>query len=116
FVAMAGGPRPFTASQPGTDVDARPQGRAWRFWGLVKPAFVLDEARDLVEAAPDAQIAEDERARAAHAFGVALHHLQRRADMGREVDLVDDQEIGPRDARAALRRDFLAGGDVDDID
>ena len=36
---------------------------------------------DVIEAAADAQIAEDERARAAHALGVALHHFERGADM-----------------------------------
>ena len=53
---------------------------------------------------------------AAHLLGVALHHLERGADIGREIDLVDDQEIGARDAGPALRRNLVAGRDVDDID
>ena len=36
--------------------------------------------------------------------------------MGREVDLVDDQEVGAGDAGAALGRDLVAGRDVDDVD
>ena len=36
--------------------------------------------------------------------------------MGREIDLVDHQEIGARDAGAALGGNLVAGGDVDDID
>ena len=36
--------------------------------------------------------------------------------MGREVDLVDDEEIGARDAGAALGGNFVAGGDVDHVD
>ena len=36
--------------------------------------------------------------------------------MGREVDLVDDQQIGFGDARAALARNFIAGGDVDHVE
>ena len=61
--------------------------------GLDEPAFGLDEARNLVDAIADAQIGEHERALAAHASGVAVHHLERRADMRREVDLVDDQQV-----------------------
>jgi hypothetical protein len=33
-----------------------------------------------------------------------------------EVDLVDHEEVRARDARPALARDLLAGGDVDDVD
>ena len=65
---------------------------------------------------PGAQIGEDEGPRAAHALGLALHGFQRRADIGREIDLVDHQKVGAGDARAALRRDLVAGGDVDDVD
>ena len=39
------------------------------------------------------QIAEHERPRTAHSLGVALHHLQRGADIGREINLIDHQEI-----------------------
>ena len=36
--------------------------------------------------------------------------------MGRQIDLVDHQEVGARDARASLARNLLALGDVDDVD
>ena len=36
--------------------------------------------------------------------------------MRREVGLVDDEQIGLRDAGAALARDLVAAGDVDDVD
>ena len=49
-------------------------------------------------------------------LGVAGHHLERGAEEGGEVDLVDDEEIGSSDAGAALARDFFAARDVDDID
>ena len=48
--------------------------------------------------------------------GVAVHHLQRRADVRRQVGLVDDEQVGPGDAGAALARDLVAAGDVDDVD
>jgi CubicO group peptidase (beta-lactamase class C family) len=38
------------------------------------------------------------------------------ADERREVDLVDHQQVGAGDAGAALARDLVAGGDVDDVD
>src|SRR6185436_9001446 len=38
------------------------------------------------------------------------------ADVGREVDLVDDEQVGAEDAGAALPRDLLALRHVDDVD
>ena len=52
----------------------------------------------------------------AHALGVALHHLERGADMRGEVDLVDDQEVGAGDAGAALRGNLVPRGDIDHVD
>ena len=48
--------------------------------------------------------------------GIALHHLERGADVRREVDLVDDQQIRLGDARPALARDLVAGSDVDHVE
>ena len=48
--------------------------------------------------------------------GVALHHVEIDVHIGREVALVDDQEIGARDAGPALARDLLALADRDDIE
>ena len=36
--------------------------------------------------------------------------------MGREVDLVDDQQVRSGDSRAALARDLVAAGDVDHVE
>ena len=36
--------------------------------------------------------------------------------MGRQIDLVDHQEVRAGDARAALGWDLVTGGDVDDVD
>src|SRR3954447_24973877 len=81
-----------------------------------KPARLLDEARHRLDALAGAQICEHERARAPHPPGVLLHHGEARADMRREVDLVDDEKVGAGDPGTALARDLLAAGDVDDVD
>ena len=65
---------------------------------------------------PDVAPREDDGPALAHASGVARHHLEARADVRRQVDLVDDEQIALRDARAALARDLVAAGDVDDVD
>jgi hypothetical protein len=69
-----------------------------------------------VQALAGAEVGEHERAGAAHLAGVAVHDLQRRADHRGQVDLVDDQQVALHDARAALARDLVAGGHVDDVD
>src|SRR5207302_1566826 len=43
-------------------------------------------------------------------------HLQVGADVWRQVDLVDDQQVAAADARPALARDLVALGHVDDVD
>ena len=48
--------------------------------------------------------------------GVALHHVEIDVHIGREIALVDDQEIGARDRRPALARDLLALADRDHIE
>jgi hypothetical protein len=70
----------------------------------------------VVEPLAYTQIGENEGPLPPHAFGVALHHLERGPDMRGEVDLVDDQEIGAGDAGAALGGNLVARGDVNDID
>ena len=71
---------------------------------------------DLVEPFAGEAVGEDERPLAAHRPRVALHHLQVGADVRREVGLVDDQEVGARDAGPALAWDLVALSDVDDED
>lgn len=63
-----------------------------------------------------AQVCEQKGAFAAHDFGIAGHDLQVRADVGREVGFVNKQQIAVADGRPALAWDFVALGDVDDID
>src|ERR1700749_3489029 len=73
-------------------------------------ALGFDESDNAVEAVALLQIGHDERTLAAHPPGVGIHLLQGGADMGREVDLVDDKQIRAGDAGAALGRDLVAGG------
>src|ERR1700722_608495 len=81
----------------------------------LQPAFSDNELDDLIDTFPGFQIGEDKTPFAAHAFSVAVHHLEARADQRRQIDLVDDQQVGSGNPRAALARDFIAGGDVDHI-
>src|SRR6476619_6588317 len=89
---------------------------AFRTSSRAEAAFLLDKAGDLVDALADAQIAEDEGTRAAHAPGIALHDGKRGADVRREVDLVDHEQIGAGDAGTALGRNLVARRDVDHIE
>src|SRR4051812_32605303 len=63
---------------------------------LVQQAVRLDEVDDVLEAVARLQVREDERAHAAHLLRITLHHLERRAKHGRQVDLVDDEQIAWR--------------------
>src|SRR5829696_8776745 len=77
-------------------------------------AGLRDEARDPLDALARAHVREHERPPTPHLLRIALHQLEACAYMWREVDLVDDEEIGAGDAGAALSRDLLAHRDVDD--
>ena len=57
---------------------------------------------DLVHSLPAPQIAEHEWPYATHSLGVALHPLEGRAHIAREIGLVDHQQIRAGDARAAF--------------
>jgi len=76
---------------------------------------MLDEADDGIQALPGLEVGEHERALAAHFLRVALHHFERGADHGREVDLVDHQEVRLHDPGPAFTRDLVAGRDIDHI-
>ncbi len=94
---------PRNRRSPGSGVsDHSPSADGAARSAVVKCASFLDESDDVVEALSDLQIAHDEGPRAAHALGVALHHSERGADIGREIDFVDDQQVRARDAGAAF--------------
>ena len=51
----------------------------------------------------------------AHAAGVAFHHFERSADVRRQVDLIDHEQIGTRDARPAFTRDLVSARDINTL-
>jgi len=71
---------------------------------------------DLVHTGAVLDLGENKRAGPAHLSGVALHHRQIGADGRRQIGFVDDEKIGLGDAGAAFARDFVAAGDVNNID
>lgn len=89
--------------------------------GLLQHALGFDEGDHLGKARQGFEVGHHKRlehplAVGAHAGGVGVHHIQIGAHVGGQVGLVDDEQVALGDARAALARDFLAGGDVDDVD
>jgi hypothetical protein len=70
----------------------------------------------LVEIVLALEVTEHERPFAAHELRVAFHHAEISADVGREVDFVDDQKIAEPDRRATLARDLVPLGNIDDVD
>ena len=79
-------------------------------------AGVEDVGDDTVHADGAFHLGEDVGSLAAHLQRVAFHDGEVGADRGGEVDFVDDQEVALGDAGAAFARDFVAAGDVDDLD
>ena len=69
-----------------------------------------------IQPLPRQQIGEDERPVATHLAGVAVHHVEVGADVRGEVDLVDEQQVRAGNDGAAFAGDFVAGGNVDDVD
>jgi hypothetical protein len=62
------------------------------------------------------EVREQKRPFPAHPFCVPFHHRKVGADVRRQVDLVDHQQIRPRDAGPSLARDLVASGDVNDVE
>ena len=65
------------------------------------------------EAVPD--LRKDKRPVAPHGPRVAFHYAQVRPHGGGKVGFVNDQQVGLGNARTALAGDFIAAGDVDDV-
>src|SRR5262249_56302124 len=61
-------------------------------------------------------VGEEEGRGGGGAAGGAFHPGGGGARGGRQIDFVDDREVGAGDAGAALARNLLALGDVDDVD
>src|SRR3954471_13504658 len=79
-------------------------------------ALRRDEGDDPLEPFALLQVGHHEGPFAAHAPGVGLHLLERGAHMRRQVDLVDYQKVRAGDTWTALRRNLVAGRDIDDVD
>ena len=76
----------------------------------------VDQAEDLGHALARLQVGEDEGPARPLGARVTLHDREVGADMGREVGLVDDEDVGAGDRGPALAGDLLSGGDVDHVD
>ena len=72
-------------------------------------------AHDRVDSHAVPALGEDGRPVSPHSRGVALHDAEVGAHVGREIGLVDDEEVALRDSRTALARHLVAPGDVDDV-
>src|SRR5262245_792548 len=83
---------------------------------LVQPAALDDKAGDLVHTFAALQVRKNERPLCAHSRRIGLHYREICTDQRSQVDLVDDEKIGTRNARATLARYFFAGRDVDHVD
>ena len=94
---------------------ARALGQAERH-APAQAALFLDERSNVGDTLSGADVGEHERPFAAHLLRVAVHDFQAGSDIRGKIDLVDDQKVAAGDARAALAGDFIAGGNVDDVD
>src|SRR4051794_12393298 len=92
------------------------EGKYRRSSSQVEAAGFGDETDHLLHTHAALEVRHDIGPIAAHAAGVAFHHGEVGADHWCQVRLVDHQQVGACDARAALPRDLLAAGDVDDVD
>src|SRR4051812_15895501 len=93
--ALAPGDLRATSINESRSDDFEPRLRA-------ESTFSLDEADDAVEAFAVLEIGHDKGPFAAHPSRVGIHLFQRRADMRREVDLVDDEKVRPGDTGTSL--------------
>src|SRR5262245_16750833 len=75
-----------------------------------------DPIHDEVGASPVPEIAEDKRPVSSHALRVALHDPEVGADIRREIDLVDDEQVRSRYPGPAFARNLLALRHVDHVD
>jgi hypothetical protein len=69
----------------------------------IQHSFLLDEADHSDPAPARLEVREDERAACRAFLRIAFHHFERGAHHGREVDLVDHQQVGLGDAGPPLR-------------
>ncbi len=63
-----------------------------------------------------AEIGEEKWSSAALDFGIGCHHVQIGPHIGREIGFVDQQQVAGADGRTTFAWDFIALGDIDDVD
>ena len=78
--------------------------------------IVANPGNDLRHALFLHEIREQKWPRSAHFLRVALHDAEVSTDIGGSILLVDDEQVGTRDARAALARNLVAFRYIDDKD
>src|SRR5271166_2788526 len=83
--------------------------------GTIEQPLSLNKTDDFSKTDAFPEVAHDEWAFASHLSRVALHHCERSADVGSKVHLVNYQQIGLGDARAALARNLFAACYVDHV-
>src|SRR5258708_24940947 len=59
------------------------------------------------------RVGRDYRPAGAYAFGLRQHRRKFDPDIGRQIDLVDDQEVAAEQPRSSFARNVVATGDVD---
>src|SRR5579871_32926 len=82
-------------------------------YGTLK--FLFHPCDYLVHTNLTAEVREEERPFAAHLARVALHYLQRSTNVRCEINLVDDEQIGPLDPRSAFPRNLVPFRHINDI-
>jgi hypothetical protein len=88
--------------------------------GVINLQRVLPGVDDVIDDVFGAKavpgLSEEEWTRAAHFDGVVFHDVEVGADGRSQVGFVDDEEVALGDARATFARDFVAAGNIDDLD
>ena len=77
------------------------------FKSSMQAAGPLNEGNDLRQPLLPEHVGEDIGPPAPNVFCIAFHHVKVGHNMRREINLVDDQEIGSPDVRPAFAWDFL---------
>src|ERR1700674_5755720 len=84
--------------------------------GVGMASCTLEKRHHRIHALPCPAVGEHERPTLANQLRIPTHHVQVRADVWREVNFVDHQEVGEDQARAPFARYLVASRDVDDIE
>ena len=82
--------------------------------GVVRDQL-LNPGHDLIEALLCFEIREDERQVPAHPSAISIHNVEIRADMRRQIDLIDHEQIGTSNSRPALARNLITGCHIDHV-